>query len=102
MRRTQGVGLFTQNWLEYTQQWFRELVLQVVFRINGDVVLQDVNRVLRLLIRSGPYSQISPVAARKYFPSHYLWSPSLSRMVLDLREPEQILGQVLGPNSPEP
>ena len=49
VRLTEKLGLgsaISQDGFKDPQQWLGELVLQIVRRVNRDVVLQDIDRVL--------------------------------------------------------
>lgn len=52
-RRTEGLGLVTQDRLKDTHKRLRELVLEVVLRVDRNVVLEHVERVLGLLVCTG-------------------------------------------------
>jgi hypothetical protein len=52
---TQASGLVPQNRFKDTQEGFRELVVEIVFRVNWDIVFEDVERVLRLFVSGSAY-----------------------------------------------
>lgn len=48
---TQRRSLLSQNGLEDTHERLGELVVQIILRIDRDVILEDVQRVFRLFVR---------------------------------------------------
>ena len=53
MALTQCVCSYAKDRLEDTHEWIRQLILEVIFGINRDVVLQNEDGVLRFLVRGG-------------------------------------------------
>lgn len=52
---TQRRRLLSKDGLEDPHQRIRQLVLQIILRIDRDIVLQHVDRVFRLLVRCGTF-----------------------------------------------
>ena len=50
--RTKRIGLVSEDGLEDTHKWIRELVFKVILRVDRDVVLEHVYWVFGFLVRS--------------------------------------------------